>query len=157
MSIYRLQTCQKLPISLEEAWDFISSPYNLKKITPEYMGFEITNGIKESDKMFAGQIIAYKINILPFVKSEWVTEISHVKDKDYFVDEQRFGPYSFWHHKHQLIAIDGGVEMHDTVNYKIPFGIFGRLAHSIFIKRQLKSIFEYRTDKMNSIFGRFKE
>lgn len=155
MTVYRLDTSQKLPISLEKAWEFLSSPYNLKTITPEHMGFKIINGVKPEDKMFEGQIIVYNINLLPGLRSEWVTEITHVKEGEYFIDEQRFGPYSLWHHRHKLTSIEGGVQMDDTIHYKIPFGILGRLAQSLLIKKQLKTIFDYRHSKLESLFGKF--
>jgi ligand-binding SRPBCC domain-containing protein len=155
MAIYCKKTSQKLPISLEEAWEFLSSPYNLKTITPEHMGFKIKNDVKEGDKMFAGQIIVYDITPLPAYKTEWVTEITHVENLRYFIDEQRFGPYALWHHKHELIAIDGGVLMNDTIHYKIPFGIFGQIANSLFIKKQLETIFNYREEKLEALFGKY--
>lgn len=156
MAIYRIDTVQDLPISLEKAWEFLSSPYNLKTITPPGMGFEIINGVGQNEKMFAGQIIVYKITPLPGYRTEWVTEITHVKDGSYFIDEQRFGPYSLWHHKHQLTVIDGGVRMEDTIHYKIPFGILGRLMNALFIKKQLKTIFDFRHSKLESLFGKMK-
>jgi len=155
MAIYCKKTSQKLPISLEEAWEFLSSPYNLKTITPEHMGFKIKNDVKEGDKMFAGQIIVYDITPLPAYKTEWVTEITHVENLRYFIDEQRFGPYALWHHKHELFAIDGGVLMNDTIHYKIPFGIFGQIANSLFIKKQLETIFNYREEKLEALFGKY--
>ena len=120
------------------------------------MGFEITNGVKPGDKMFSGQIIVYKISPLPGYRTEWVTEITHVKEGEYFIDEQRFGPYSLWHHRHQLTAVEGGVRMDDTIHYKIPFGILGQVAHVLFIKRQLNTIFDYRHQKMEALFGKYK-
>ncbi len=154
MSIYQIQTIQKLPISLDEAWNFLSSPYNLKKITPEHMGFKIVNGVTETDKMFAGQIIVYKLSPIPGIKTEWVTEITHVVEGKYFIDEQRFGPYALWHHKHELEAIEGGVVMKDTIHYKLPLGILGRIVHWVFVKRQLKGIFDYRHSKLEMFFGK---
>ena len=154
MAIYQIQTIQKLPISLEKAWEFLSSPYNLKVITPEHMGFNIVNGVKEGDKMFAGQIIVYKLSPIPGYRTEWVTEITHVEEGKYFVDEQRFGPYALWHHKHELETIEGGVIMKDTIHYKVPFGFIGRIANSLFIKKQLKQIFDYRQTKLENIFGK---
>lgn len=156
MAIYSKKTIQKLPISVEQAWDFLSSPYNLKTITPEHMGFEIINGITPDDKMFAGQVIAYKISPLPGFRTEWVTEITHVKEGEYFIDEQRFGPYSFWHHRHQLKSIEGGVLMEDNVHYKIPFGILGSFMHTIFIKSQLEKIFRFREKALESKFGKYQ-
>lgn len=156
MAVYTLNTSQKLPLSPEKAWEFLSSPYNLKDITPSHMGFEIINGVKPEDKMFAGQIIAYKISPLPGMRTEWVTEITHVKDGEYFIDEQRFGPYALWHHLHRIYPIPGGVLMEDTVHYKLPAGILGRLMHMLFIRRKIESIFEYRFNKLESMFGKYK-
>jgi ligand-binding SRPBCC domain-containing protein len=153
MPVYQLKSYQKLPISLQEAWDFLSSPYNLNEITPQDMDFEITNGIQKTDKMFAGQIIVYKLKPLPFYKTEWVTEITHVSEGKYFIDEQRFGPYALWHHQHHLNEIINGVEMSDIVHYKIPFGIFGSIANALFIRKKLKQIFDYRHKKLIEIFG----
>ncbi len=152
MSLYSLKSTQKLPISLDEAWDFFSSPANLKLITPEYMGFEVTSEDADA-KMFPGMIISYIVRPVLHLPLEWVTEITHVKEKEYFVDEQRFGPYSLWHHKHFFKAIDGGVEMTDVVHYKIPFGPIGAMAHKLFVRKKLLEIFNYRTKKLTELFG----
>lgn len=154
MKIYNLQSKQKLPISVNKAWDFLSSPINLKTITPEYMGFNILSGADR--KMYPGQIIQYIVTPLFGIKTKWVTEITHVQKNKYFVDEQRFGPYALWHHKHFIRPIDGGVEMEDIIDYKIPFGLIGQLVHPIIIKPKLKEIFDYRHDKLIEIFGEFK-
>lgn len=153
MPVYQLKSVQKLPISLQEAWDFLSSPYNLNEITPEDMDFEIINGVMPDEKMYAGQIIVYKLKPLPFYKTEWVTEITHVKNLEYFIDEQRFGPYALWHHQHELIEIEGGVEMRDVIHYKLPFGILGGIAHRFFVKKKLEKIFKYRHEKLIQLFG----
>ncbi len=150
-SVYRLHTKQFLPISKSEAWDFLSDPANLKLITPEYMGFNILSGADR--KMFAGQIIQYIVTPVLGIKTNWVTEITHVIDQEYFVDEQRFGPYALWHHKHFLKEVEGGVEMEDIVDYKIPFGILGRLVHPFLVKPKLNEIFEYREKKLKELFG----
>ena len=100
---------QNLPITLDKAWDFFSDPKNLKTITPEYMGFDIKGGADR--RMYPGQIIEYRVSPLLGIKTKWVTEITHVIPNQYFVDEQRFGPYTLWHHKHFIKAIPGGVEM----------------------------------------------
>lgn len=155
MAIYCKKSSQKLPISIDEAWDFLSSPYNLKTITPAHMGFVIKNDVKEGDKMFAGQIIVYDITPLPGYKTEWVTEITHVESKKYFIDEQRFGPYALWHHRHELVQIKDGVLMNDTIHYKVPFGFLGRIANMFFIKKQLNTIFNYREEKLESLFGKY--
>ena len=154
MKIYNLQSKQKLPISVNKAWDFLSSPINLKTITPEYMGFNILSGADR--KMYPGQIIQYIVTPLFGIKTKWVTEITHVRENKYFVDEQRFGPYALWHHKHFIRPIEGGVEMEDIIDYKIPFGLIGQLVHPIIIKPKLKEIFDYRHDKLIEIFGEFK-
>ncbi len=150
--IYTLTTKQELNVSLEEAWNFFSSPENLEKITPKQMGFQITS--KVDKKAYAGQIISYKVGILPGIKSNWVTEITQVKDKEFFIDEQRFGPYKMWHHEHWFEVLPNGKAlMKDKISYKIPFGILGHLAQSIFIKRQLKSIFEHRFVTLEKLFN----
>jgi len=103
--------------------------------------------------MFAGQIIVYKLSPLKGYTTEWVTEITHVKNGEYFIDEQRFGPYALWHHKHSLTPIEGGVLMHDVVHYKLPLGFLGRIAHALFVKKQIQNIFDYRTQQLELLFG----
>ena len=139
--VYRLSSKQKLPISVDQAWDFLSNPKNLKIITPDYMSFDIISG--DEKPMFAGQIIQYIVTPVFGIKTNWVTEITQVVDKQYFVDEQRFGPYALWHHKHFIKQIDGGVEMEDIIDYKVPFGFIGRMAHPILVKPKLTEIFNY--------------
>ena len=155
MKIYSLHTTQKLPISVEEAWDFLSDPANLKIITPDYMSFDILSGSER--KMFPGQIIQYIVTPIAGIKTKWVTEITHVQDLKYFVDEQRFGPYDLWHHKHFLKEIPGGVEMEDIVDYKLPFGILGQMVHPFLVKPKLNEIFDYRRQKLLELFGTYKE
>lgn len=154
MKLYRLETVQNLPISQKEAWDFLSDPKNLKRITPEYMGFEILSGA--SDKMYAGQIIQYIVTPVMSIPTKWVTEITHVDEGKYFVDEQRYGPYALWHHKHFIKPIHKGVEMIDIIDYKIPFGILGQLVHPIIVAPKLKEIFEFRKHALNEMFGEYK-
>jgi len=151
MSVYRLHKKQKMPISLDLAWDFLSDPKNLKTITPDYMGFHIVSGADRS--MYAGQIIQYVVTPVLGIKTTWVTEITHIVERHYFVDEQRFGPYALWHHKHFLKAIDGGIEMEDIIDYKLPFGFLGTLFHSIMVKPKLEEIFNYRAKKLEELFG----
>ena len=152
--VYRLSSKQKLPISVDEAWEFLSNPKNLKTITPNYMSFDIISG--DDKPMFAGQIIQYIVTPVLGIKTNWVTEITHVHDKKYFVDEQRFGPYALWHHKHFVKPIDGGVEMEDIIDYKVPFGFIGRMVHPILVKPKLTEIFNYRTHKLIEMFGVLK-
>lgn len=154
MKIFRLKKIQKLPIDKKTAWNFLSDPKNLKTITPERMGFDIISGANR--KMFEGQIIQYKVKPFKGVSTKWVTEITHVVDQSYFVDEQRFGPYAFWHHKHFIKEIDGGVEMEDIIDYKLPFGFLGQLVQPILVKSKLEQIFEFRANKLEKIFGQFQ-
>ncbi len=151
MKIYTRKSKQQLPITLDVAWKFLADPKNLKTITPEYMGFFIASGAEK--EMFPGQIIQYIVTPVYGIKSQWVTEITHVEYQRYFVDEQRFGPYAFWHHKHFIKEIPGGVEMEDIINYKIPFGVIGQLLHPILVKPKLDEIFEYRRKKLIALFG----
>ena len=154
MKLYSIHTKQNLPISLEEAWNFIANPKNLEVITPKSMGFKTLSG--DEKEMFAGQIIHYHITPLFGIKLQWVTEITHVKDRKFFVDEQRFGPYAFWHHKHFLKEIPGGVEMEDIVHYKVPMGILGQMVHPFLVKPKLDEIFAFRQKKLVELFGEFK-
>ena len=116
------------------------------------MGFNILSG--DDKPMFPGQIIQYKVSPFPGYTTKWVTEITHVKEGEYFVDEQRFGPYALWHHKHFIKSIEDGVEMEDIIDYKIPFGIIGEWAHPILVKKQLLQIFKYREQKLTELFGK---
>ena len=154
MKIYNIHTKQNLPISKEQAWEFLSSPENLKAITPEYMSFDILSGADRP--MYAGQIIQYIVTPVLGIKTKWVTEITHVVKGEYFVDEQRFGPYALWHHKHFIKEIPGGVEMEDSIDYKVPMGILGQLVHPFLVKPKLNEIFEYRRKKLIELFGEFK-
>jgi len=154
MKIYTLHKKQKLPITVDQAWEFLSSPKNLKTITPDYMGFYILSGADRP--MFSGQIIQYIVTPVLGIKTKWVTEITHVKDHEYFVDEQRFGPYALWHHKHFIKEIPGGVEMEDIIDYKVPMGILGQLVHPILVKPKLEEIFNYRTKKLEELFGKYE-
>jgi len=155
MKTYQLKFEQKLPISLEQAWDFFSSPLNLAKITPDHMGFIITSDFKEGQKMYPGMIITYKVSPLLGIKLNWMTEITHVREGKYFVDEQRFGPYALWHHQHHFEEIKGGVHMTDIINYAIPYGFIGRIANSILVENEVRGIFDYREKKVEELFGKF--
>lgn len=154
MKIYTKSSKQQIPISLDEAWAFLSNPKNLKVITPDYMSFNIISGADK--KMYAGQIIQYIVTPILGIKAKWVSEITHVTDKEYFIDEQRFGPYAFWHHKHFIKEVDGGVEMEDIIDYKVPMGILGQWVHPILVKPKLDEIFEYRRKKLIELFGEIK-
>jgi ligand-binding SRPBCC domain-containing protein len=153
MRLYQLHSLQALPISKEKAWEFLSNPKNLATITPEHMGFHILAG--DNRAMFPGQIIQYKVIPFPGIPTRWVTEITHVLEGEYFVDEQRFGPYSLWHHKHFLKSIPEGVVMEDIIDIKLPFGPMGRLVYPL-IKKQLAKIFAYREQKLIELFGKIE-
>jgi ligand-binding SRPBCC domain-containing protein len=156
MAVYSLKTVQRIPVSLEKAWDFFSSPANLADITPSNLGFHIISK-HHGDKMYPGQIIEYTVKPVLGIPLYWMTEITHVEEGRYFVDEQRFGPYSLWHHQHHFKSIEGGVEMTDIVHYKIPLWILGDLAHTLFVRRQLDQIFDFRFKRVEELFGRWKD
>lgn len=156
MALYSLKTTQLFPTTKETLWDFISSPKNLKEITPDFMGFDITSKNLEPT-IYAGMIIEYKVSPIMGIKMDWVTEITQVKEGEMFIDEQRFGPYKFWHHTHKISPIDGGVMMSDVVHYLPPMGIIGRMANSLIIKKRLNQIFEYREAELKKRFGILKK
>src|SRR4051812_9568981 len=121
--VYSFVTNQQLKISVDEAWNYFSNPANLQAITPSHLGFRILSA--ESDKMYAGQIIEYKVQPVMNIPLYWMTEITHVEEKKYFIDEQRFGPYSFWHHQHHFEENEHGVMMKDIIHYKLPLSVLG--------------------------------
>ncbi len=154
MAAHSIKTVQKIPVSLDKAWDFFSNPANLQAITPDGMGFK-TISKHHGDTMYAGQIIEYTVKPVLGIPIYWMTEITQVKDKVYFIDEQRFGPYSLWHHQHHFKAIEGGVEMTDIIHYKNPLGFIGRIANNLFVKKKLDTIFKYRFKKVEELFGQW--
>jgi ligand-binding SRPBCC domain-containing protein len=142
-----------MPVSLATAWDFFSSPLNLQKITPPDMQFTVTSPYNEDTKMYAGMIITYKVSPLLGIKLNWMTEITHVQDKQYFVDEQRFGPYALWHHQHHFKEVDGGVIMTDILNYAVGYGPAGSIANKVLVQRKINQIFKYREKAIKQMFG----
>ena len=154
MATYSLKTVQKIPVSIETAWEFFSNPANLQKITPGNLGFKILSR-HHGETMYHGQIIEYKVKPIFGIPVYWMTEITHVKHQEFFVDEQRFGPYKLWHHQHHFKIIDGGVEMTDIVHYRNPLGFLGGIANTLFVKAQLKQIFEYRIKVVEELFGKW--
>jgi len=152
MKIYNLKKQQFLPIPISEAWGFFSSPKNLSKITPDHMNFKILYQ-SGGEKAYAGQIIRYRVNVLPLISVHWVTEITQVKEPKHFIDEQRFGPYALWHHQHHFEEVNGGVLMTDEVNYAIPFGFLGRFAHWLFVGKEVNRIFEHRFITLEKFFS----
>ena len=154
MAAHSIKSVQKIPISVKEAWDFFSSSANLPKITPRSVSFNIISK-HHGDKMYPGQIIEYTVAPIAGVKLYWMTEITHVQPMLFFIDEQRYGPYSIWHHEHHFREIDGGVEMTDIVHYKNPFGILGRMINPLLVKPRLIEIFSFRQKKVEEIFGKW--
>lgn len=150
MAFFQFEREQVIQANLNDLWDFVSSPVNLEKITPPKMGFTITSNLPE--KMYPGMIIAYKVNLFPFVKTTWVTEITQVAEKKNFVDEQRVGPYRMWHHQHILEDLPDGVKMRDIISYCPPMGVFGHLLNAMLIRKQLSAIFEYRKIALEALF-----
>lgn len=149
--IYVLKTKQTIHAPLNEVWSFFSTPKNLNALTPSDMAFQVTSG--NVDRMYQGQIISYQIEILPKIKQSWVTEITHVSNQEFFVDEQRFGPYAMWHHEHHFEEVDAHTtQMNDIVSYKLPLGYLGTLITGKAIQNRVKTIFEYRERAVNEIF-----
>ncbi|MDO3626612.1 SRPBCC family protein [Mucilaginibacter sp. BT774] len=153
MKSYTLKYETFIPTTLDQAWDFFTSPLNLVKITPPDMNFVVTSEYNDKDKVYPGMIITYFVSPLFGIKLRWMTEITHVKEKEYFVDEQRFGPYALWHHQHHFKQVEGGIMMTDIVNYAIPYGFIGRIANSLFVKKKLKNVFSFREATIGILFG----
>lgn len=147
----RIERKQFIPITLSEAWAFFSDPGNLPRITPPEMGFQITTPIYK-DAVYPGMIIAYIVKPMLSIPVRWITEITQVKDREYFIDDQRVGPYKLWHHQHFFKQVEGGVEITDIVHYQAPFGIIGQIAEMLFINRKVKHIFDYRNSALLDIF-----
>lgn len=150
MKIYKLKREQEIPVTIGQAWDFFSNPRNLPLITPPWLGFVIKSDLPE--KMYPGMIVMYTVAPFMNIPVNWVTEITHVERPNLFVDEQRFGPYRMWHHEHMFRETHGGVEVTDLIHYALPLGPLGRIAHELFIKRQLNEIFEFRRQYMEKKF-----
>ena len=150
MSLHILEKKQILPLNIEESWEFFSNPQNLRLITPDNLGLEITSELESS--IYEGMIITYKVTALPKLKIDWVTEITHINKPYYFVDEQRFGPYKFWHHKHFFREVSNGVETTDIVHYSVPLGILGDMINSLYVEKNLENIFSYRSKILEEMF-----
>lgn len=151
MTLHHLSREQILPTTLAEAWEFFSSPRNLDSITPPELGFKIVHC--PAEKMHEGQIIEYRVKVAPGLWIPWVTEIKAVEEGRAFVDEQRFGPYKFWHHRHTFEEVEGGVKAGDLVHYGLPFGPFGAIAHPLFVRPKLERIFAFRREVLARRFG----
>jgi ligand-binding SRPBCC domain-containing protein len=151
MKVYKIETVQHVNASVEECWDFFSSPKNLQTITLKNMSFEIEDF--DGKRMYPGQIITYTLKPLFGIKMNWVTIITVSKENQYFIDEQRFGPYRLWHHKHFFEPTETGTKMIDVVHYVLPFGYLGRIMNRFVVKNKLKAIFDYRHNKIDELFN----
>ena len=155
MATFTFQFVQRLPIELEKAWSFFCNPSNLQLITPLYMDFRIIS--QPATTIYPGQLIQYKVKPIAGISVYWMTEITHVENMKYFIDEQRYGPYQFWHHQHHFNEINGGVEMIDIIHYRNPLGLLGSLANKLFVKKQLEYVFKYRFKQIEKMFGYFPD
>jgi len=142
VSLHRLEVSQFLPIHLVSAWEFFSDPRNLAALTPPDMRFEITSPLPAN--AYAGLVISYRVRPFASIPLTWVTEITHLRERSLFVDEQRLGPYRFWHHQHHFSEVPGGVEMRDIVHYALPLGPLGGLVNALLVRRRLQAIFGFR-------------
>lgn len=152
MKLYRLKRVQHIPVSVDEAWRFFAHPSNLPLITPPWLEFRIKGYVP--DKMYAGMLIAYHHKPFLGLPVTWISEISHIREPDFFVDEQRYGPYRFWRHQHFFETTTNGTEMTDLVHYGLKFGTLGRLIHRLTVRPKLENIFDYRRQRIERIFGR---
>lgn len=148
---YKLYRKTVLPVSIEEAWEFFSSPQNLKKITPPFLGFEVTS--QNPNNMYPGMIITYIVKPVLGIPLKWMTEITQVREHEFFIDEQRVGPFKLWHHQHLFKSTDNGVVMEDIIHYILPLSILGRIAHSLFVKKKLNQIFNYRSEVTDNLWS----
>jgi len=150
MKLYQIKSKQVLPMMLNDAWNFFSNPRNLSKITPPWLNLKITSDLP--DRMYEGMIISYKVYPLLGIPSNWVTEIMRMKEMELFIDEQRLGPYKFWHHQHFFKEINEGIEMTDIVNYAIPLDPLTRPLNTLIVSKKVKEIFEFRKEVLNRLF-----
>jgi len=150
--IHQINREQIIQTDLKAAWEFISSPKNLDLITPEDMSFEIVTEVPET--MYNGLLIEYRVGIPLIGKQTWLTELKHIREQHSFVDEQRIGPYKIWYHYHEVTEVEGGVRFVDHVNYVVPFGPFGAIAQAVYIRQQLKHVFDYRAEAMQKYFAK---
>ncbi len=149
---HQLYREQQLNTSLEEAWNFFSSAKNLSKITPKDMNFIVRTELPD-DNIYPGMIIDYYVSPILGIRMPWQTEITQVDFQKSFTDFQKKGPYKLWNHHHEFIKNDLGVLMKDTVDYELPLGFLGDFAHSLFVKKKLEHIFEYRNKVLEAMFN----
>ncbi len=152
MAIYRLHRQQWIPASVQDVWAFFSDAQNLAAITPAKMKFRVTSGTLPQ-QIYPGQIITYRVSPLLGIPLFWMTEITAVQEGKLFVDEQRRGPYSLWHHQHHFEEKDGGVLMTDLVHYEVPLGPLGTVANALIVRKELQTIFDFRARVVAERFG----
>ena len=152
MAAHFIYSVQKIPVPIEEAWSFFSTPTNLSAITPDNMGFHIISG-DHNVTLFAGQVFEYKVSPLLRVPLYWKTEITRVEAPFCFIDEQRKGPYKRWEHRHDFRIIEGGVEMTDSVTYELPLGWLGNIANRLIVQKRLLQIFQFRYQRVEALLG----
>ncbi len=152
MKVYYKEWIQTIPVSMEEAWEFFSRPENLEVLTPVDMGFDIISDIKDKE-MYEGMLIRYKVSPILGIKLNWCTEITHIRKHEFFIDEQRFGPYAMWHHEHHFEEVAGGIKMTDQLHYAIGFGPLGPLANAIFVGAKIDEIFGFRYQAVEKMFA----
>ena len=152
MAVHLLKAVQKIPGNLPDIWDFFAQPSNLVKITPKEMDFQILSEASDQE-LYPGQIIEYTVRPLLGIPFYWMTEITQVRPQSFFIDEQRKGPYSLWHHQHHFEVIDGGVKMTDTVHYSSPLGFLGEIANTLIVRKKLEDLFDYRVKRIEETFG----
>ncbi|MCS7182156.1 MAG: SRPBCC family protein [Thermoanaerobaculum sp.] len=148
--VHQLLFQQLIPAPLEVVWQFFATPRNLNLLTPPFLHFSIVQGAEEP--MYPGQLIRYRLRLAPGIWASWVTEIAHLEEGRYFVDEQRLGPYRFWYHEHRFQPVAEGVAMTDRVSYALPWGWLGEVAHALWVRRQLVAIFHYRAQQIQRLF-----
>jgi len=148
----RLERRQRLPLAQSAAWEFFADPANLARITPPNLGFEVTSPLPE--RMYAGMVVTYRVRPFGNLRVPWVTEITQVREPEFFVDEQRSGPYRFWHHQHHFVAVADGIEMTDLVHYQLPYGWLGDLLAGSAVERRVTAIFAHRHQVLAQLFGR---
>lgn len=146
------QATQLVKASIEDCWDFFSSPSNLSVITPPDMNFRIQFP-EPMPAMYQGLIIRYTVSPLLGIPLEWITEITHVKDHDYFVDNQLKGPFKLWHHQHFFKETSEGTLMRDVVNYELPLGILGGILGGSIVKKRVQGIFDFRKSVIEKKFN----
>ncbi len=152
MAVQFLKAVQRMPVSMATAWSFFSSPDNLHLIADSEMGFTVLSR-EHGNRIYAGQVLEYRVRPIWGIPLYWMTEITHVQQGLFFVDEQRFGPFRMWHHQHHFREIEGGVEMTDLVHYKNPLGKIGNLADALFVRKKVQAIFRFRYQRVIELLG----